>query len=96
MIVSLIEPGPAKAAGLKGSNRLVKLEDREIDAGGDVIVKIEGTDIASMEDLIFELSQYSAGDNVDLEILRNNKRKTFNVKLGELPERRETRPRFFR
>ena len=57
---------PAKRAGI---------ED------GDVILKIDGISAEQMSDVVDQVSSSSAGDVLDVQIMRDNKEQSFKVKL---------------
>ena len=62
-----VQPGtPAEAAGVKQ---------------GDVIVAIDGADVASAESLTGYVRQYSAGDKVKLTVIRSGKELTVTATL---------------
>ncbi len=54
---------------------------------GDIITAIENEDIDTMTQLINDLYKYKSGDTIKLKIISqgNNKRKTVNLELGEMP-----------
>jgi S1-C subfamily serine protease len=62
--------GPGEQAGLRG---------------GDVIVEIEGEETPTVEDLFGRLRDFEPGDNVTLEIVRGDDRRSVEVTLGERP-----------
>jgi S1-C subfamily serine protease len=67
--VTEVKPeGPAAKAGVKE---------------GDVIVKIDGTDINTFADLAQTIAQKKPGETIPIEILRNGQTQTVNVTLGE-------------
>ena len=70
-IYSVEEDGAAAKAGLKM---------------GDVIVKVDDTDITSMEDLTVAKKQYSAGDTCTLTIYREGQETTVELTWGAVPE----------
>lgn len=86
VVVAVIEPGPAHSAGLKEADRQTLVGGSYQEVGGDVITKINDTDISSMEDLVNEVNQYSAGETLTLTILRNGKFTKIDVELDERPE----------
>ncbi|QQS19298.1 trypsin-like peptidase domain-containing protein [Candidatus Saccharibacteria bacterium] len=67
---TVIKGGPAAEAGI---------------AEGDIITKIDGTDINEKSSLLSILSKHKAGDSVELTILRGDATKTISVKLGIAP-----------
>ena len=50
---------------------------------GDVITKIAGKKTDDVAYLRYELYQHSAGDEVEVTVLRDGKEKTFKVTLGK-------------
>lgn len=85
MVAAVIEPGPAHDAGLKEADRQTLVDGNYREVGGDIITKINDTEISSMENLVNEINQYSAKETITLTILRNGKFKEIEVKLGERP-----------
>ncbi|MBW1616834.1 MAG: Do family serine endopeptidase [Deltaproteobacteria bacterium] len=53
---------------------------------GDIIKKIGGNSVSSIVDYTSFIKEYSAGDNIKLEILRNKKIKTIFVKTKIFPK----------
>lgn len=82
LIRSVIPGSGAQSAGLKGTSR-----DR---AGniilGDIIVAINGQKIRNYDDLYNSLENMAIGQTVEVEILRDNKRLKFSLKLTEINE----------
>jgi len=71
-LVSRVDPeGPAAAAGIER---------------GDVIVEFDGEEIETMEDLPRIVAATPVGKTVDVVVLRDGKRKTVEVEIGELDE----------
>lgn len=69
VLVSEVEDdSPAAAAGIKA---------------GDIIVKVEGEDIDSPEDLHDLIRDYNKGDKVDIEVLRRGNTETLTAELDE-------------
>ena len=52
---------------------------------GDIIVGLEGESIRSTSDLYRELERHEVGDQVTLEIVRDNERRQLRVRLQALP-----------
>ena len=73
VLVRSVSPGgPSDEAGLKSR---------------DIILQMDGVAVSSAS-LRSRLAQTGAGETVRLLILRNGKRETLTIKLGERPERR--------
>jgi S1-C subfamily serine protease len=54
---------------------------------GDIITKLDDTDIESMRQLVRVLYKYRPNDKINLRILRNNKQLTLDVVLKATPKR---------
>lgn len=66
LILSVAKDSPAEKAELKA---------------GDIILKIDGENIADTDDLSAVISDYGSGDEIEIEIKRKNKIKTVKVEL---------------
>ncbi|MCL2452883.1 MAG: PDZ domain-containing protein, partial [Alphaproteobacteria bacterium] len=71
LVAGTDEKGPAKAAGLKA---------------GDVIVKFDGTEIKDSRDLPKIVASEPVGKEVEVTIVRQGKQLTKTIKLGRLEE----------
>jgi S1-C subfamily serine protease len=59
------------------------------DAGlrpGDVIVRLAGDEIATVEDLYAAVRRHEPGEQVELVVVRGGERTTVRITLGELPD----------
>jgi putative serine protease PepD len=88
VLIALVSPnGPAAKAGLRGSQRRIRVGNAMIGVGGDIITSLDGEKIASVDDLTAFLDdRKKAGDEVRAEVLRDGKPMSFTIRLGELPE----------
>ncbi|MCB0861750.1 MAG: trypsin-like peptidase domain-containing protein [Solirubrobacterales bacterium] len=78
--------GPAAKAGIKAGDTAVTIQGQRVMAGGDVITKVNGKDLSSMEDLIAAVNDAKVGDEMDLEVERNGDTSTVTVTLGTRPD----------
>ena len=84
--VQAVTPGgPAERAGLRGGDHRERFQDTEYAVGGDVVVSVAGHVIREENDVAKSLVQLAPGTEVDLEIVRDGRRRTVRVKLGERP-----------
>jgi len=86
LIVEVQGGSPADEAGLEvGSRRISFQGQKRIPADGDVIVAVDGKRLSRREDLADLISSKRAGQEVELELLRDGDRRTVKVKLGPRP-----------
>lgn len=90
LVIEVTRGGPAAAAGVKPSTRVVQIDGSQVTVGGDVIIKIDDTPIKRSEDLIsYLVRRTSVGQQVTLTVLRDGKEMQIKVTLGERPTTRE-------
>ena len=87
LIIEVTKDSPADKAGLRGSDRTLKMEGEEYRLGGDVIVSIDGHPVREMDDLIaYLIERTRPGDTVTLEVIHaNGQREQVQVTLGRRP-----------
>jgi S1-C subfamily serine protease len=95
LITRVEDDSPAKDAGLKaGDDELDFQIDENLKVGGDVIVAVDGRKVTRRDDLADLVSRRGEGDEVELEVLRGDDRRTVKVELGRRPDRApQPRPR---
>jgi S1-C subfamily serine protease len=85
LVARVVPDGPADAAGLQGSDQKINFQGQRVSAGGDVIVAVDGHKIASEADLPRLISRFNPGETVALEIVRDGRTRSIDVKLGQRP-----------
>jgi S1-C subfamily serine protease len=86
VLVASVRPGSGAAkAGLKPATSQVTVEGESWPAGGDVIVKVDGRPVPSIERLVDLIASKTPGDKIELEVVRGTSRIDLNVKLGRQP-----------
>jgi S1-C subfamily serine protease len=86
VLVASVRPGTGAAkAGLKPAANEVTVEGESWPAGGDVIVKVDGQSVPTVERLVDLIAAKKPGDKIDLEVVRGTSRIHLNVKLGRQP-----------
>jgi S1-C subfamily serine protease len=86
VLVASVRPGSGAAkGGLKAATNQVTVEGESWPAGGDVIVKVDGRAVPSIETLVDLIGAKKPGDHIDLEVVRGSKQMHLNVKLGRQP-----------
>jgi S1-C subfamily serine protease len=86
VLFASVRPGSGAAkAGLKPATSQVTVEGESWPAGGDVIVKVDGRPVSSIERLVDLIASKTPGDKIELEVVRGTSRIDLNVKLGRQP-----------
>jgi S1-C subfamily serine protease len=86
VIVATVRPATGAAhAGLKAATDQVTVQGESWPAGGDVIVKVDGEPIATVEQLIDVIAAKKPGDKIQVEVVRGTSHETLTVKLGRQP-----------
>jgi len=77
--------GPAAGAGIHAGAQTARFQVRQYRTGGDVIVKAGGRTLQADDDLGRAIAGYRAGQEIELELYRDGRRRTVRIKLGERP-----------
>jgi S1-C subfamily serine protease len=86
LIITVVEDSPASDAGLIGSDKTIKIENREYSVGGDIILAVDGIDVRKIDDILIHLQRVkTVGDDMDLEILRDGRTTNVTIILQERP-----------
>jgi S1-C subfamily serine protease len=86
VLVASVRPHTgAAAAGLRAATNQVTVDGESWPAGGDVIVKVDGRPVPTIERLIDAIATKKPGDTIDLEVVRSTSRIHVHVKLGRQP-----------
>ncbi len=80
LVTAVDEDSPAEKAGLKA---------------GDVITAIDGEDVEDSEDISEIISEHKKGDNVNIIVVRNNRRVRVTAELDETKDFFSSMPRAF-
>jgi len=84
-IASVRDDGPS-AGVLRGSSGSTTVNNVQVPTGGDVIVRLDGTPIPTLNDLSIHLAlETSPGDELEARIVRDGSRRTVTLTLGERP-----------
>jgi S1-C subfamily serine protease len=79
--------GPADDAGLHGGGgRTARFQAQSYETGGDVIVAVGGHKVQDAQDLAAALDPLRPGQEAQVEIVRDGKRKTVSVRLAARPK----------
>jgi S1-C subfamily serine protease len=83
LIQRVIPGGAAERAGLHGGNQQAYVGNTPIMLGGDLIVAIDGEEVADPQDINAIMDKHQAGDSISVTILRGRKQMTIKLILGE-------------
>ena len=88
LIVKVEDGSPADDAGLRTGGAKINFQGQEdVPRDADVVVAVDGRRLTRTRDLADLISAHSAGDTVELTLLRDGERRKLRVKLDERPER---------
>jgi S1-C subfamily serine protease len=84
LIQRVLPGGAAEKAGLHGgTERAGYLGNMPVMTGGDLIIAMDGQDIANTQDLAAAMNSHQAGDEVTLTVFRGRKKMDIKVKLSD-------------
>ena len=86
LLIQQVESGsPADQAGLRGGYKPLDINGEQILLGGDILIKVDGTEINTVAQLQHWLADKKAGDQITLTILRDGKEQEVTLTLAEKP-----------
>lgn len=86
LIENIVSDSPASRAGLHASNQNKTVDGIKYKFGGDIITGVDNTKVTKLEDLLNYLQDHkSAGDNMIMHIVRDNKTTDVTLTLQERP-----------
>jgi S1-C subfamily serine protease len=86
LVVTVIENSPASKAGLIGSEKTIQVEGVNYAVGGDIILSVDGIEVRKIADILIHLQRAkTVGDEMILEILRDNRTTNITIILQERP-----------
>lgn len=85
-VEGVIDDSPADEL-LQGSDTYESINGRDIPTGGDVIIAIDGTQIAQLDALAGYLAlETQPGDTIEIEIIRDGASETIDLTIASRPE----------
>jgi S1-C subfamily serine protease len=86
LITSITKGGPADKAGLRAGSTTTTFMGRDVEVGGDIILKIDNREVLKIDDILAYLESLKhVGDKVHFTILRDNAIKGLDLILGDRP-----------
>ena len=88
LIITVVKDSPASKAGLIGSEKTIQVDGIDYSVGGDIILSVDGVDVRKIDDILIHLQRAkTVGDEMILDILRDNKMIEVTITLQERPNR---------
>ncbi|TLX90879.1 MAG: PDZ domain-containing protein [Thaumarchaeota archaeon] len=85
LLTSITKGSPADKTGLRAGTNTTTINGRDVNVGGDIILKIDNQSVFKIEDIMAYVSQKHPGDTVHLTILRDNIIREPDLILGQMP-----------
>jgi len=86
LVVTVVENSPASKAGIIGSEKTIEVQGVNYPIGGDIILSVDGIEVRQIGDILIHLQRAkSVGDEMVLEILRDNRTTNVTIVLQERP-----------
>lgn len=85
LVAAVVPDSPADEAGVRGGDRQETVQGQTFIVGGDIITKINGKDVPSMEELVAVIDDHEPGDKVEVTLVRDGDTKTVDVTLAQRP-----------
>ncbi len=84
--MTVVENSPASEAGLIGSEKTIEVEGVNYPMGGDIILSVDEIEVRKINDILLHLQRAkTVGDEMVLEILRDNRTTNVTIVLQERP-----------
>lgn len=86
LIVTVVENSSASKAGLIGSDKIIEEDGVNYPMGGDIILSVDEIEVRKISDILIYLQRAkTVGDEMVLEILRDNRTTNVTIVLQERP-----------
>jgi S1-C subfamily serine protease len=91
LVAKVYRGSSADSAGIRGATDIALLYNERILIGGDVITRVDGKPISSMDDLRLALEGKKPGETVRMTLFRGKRQMEVEVPLAEAPRQRGLR-----
>jgi S1-C subfamily serine protease len=92
VVVEQVMPdSPADKAGLKAGDTPVTVDGIEFSLGGDIITKVNGEDVTSMDEVVTAVNESDVGDKLKLTVVREGEEREVTLTLAARPDSDEER-----
>jgi S1-C subfamily serine protease len=86
LVQKVLPGGAAERAGIHGGNEQAYVGNTPIMLGGDLIVAIDGQEVAEPQDISAIMDKHQAGDTITVTLFRGRRQITLKLILGEAQE----------
>jgi S1-C subfamily serine protease len=86
LVQKVVSGGAAERVGIHGGNEQAYLGNMAIVVGGDLIVAIDGKDIADTTDIASIMEKHQPGDQVSVTVYRGHRKMMVRLTLGDARE----------
>jgi S1-C subfamily serine protease len=84
-VQQVVPDGPAASAGLKAGRDPQRFQEAPWRVGGDIVTAVEGRPVRQEADLALAIQDHAPGETVTLDVVRDGRPRTVEVKLGTRP-----------
>ncbi len=85
IVAEVVPNGPADNAGLHAGTEHFRFQSQQVPRDADVIISVAGRPVRREDDVGAILQHYEPGRTVPVQVIRDGKRRTLQVKLGKRP-----------
>ncbi|AIC14387.1 S1C family serine protease [Nitrososphaera viennensis] len=85
LVVGVVPGSPAEKAGIRGGDRAVTVDGREIRVGGDIIIEVDGRPVTGFAEIQQDFQQRQVGETMRFTVVRANTTMEIPVLLEENP-----------
>lgn len=90
LVVEVVEGSPAHKAGIRDGDRQTRVDGRNINLGGDIILEIDGNPVRKLDDVLVYLQrEKTVGDTLDVTILRDGRVQNVEILLEARPAQQQ-------
>lgn len=85
LVQCIVKDGPAAKSGMSSGSDTATIDGQQVTIDGDLIIKIDDTDVNSSEDVQKAVLAKQTGDEIKVTVVRAGKEKALTAKLGSRP-----------
>jgi len=85
LVQEAVNGGPADKAGIRGGDTAATINGSNLALGGDIITKVNGKPVDSMDRIVSIVNAAKPGDTLDMTLRRGSSERTVTVTLADRP-----------